>query len=328
MVDKGANLFLADTATTLPRPSRVAAEALAISAASLSSLSSRLGEEFDRAVGIVLANDQRLIVSGIGKSGIVGRKISATMASLGTPSLYVHAADAAHGDLGMIRAGDVAILISSSGESSEVTGLIPFLKRIDVPIIAMTGDRDSRLARYADVVLDTSIEREACPHNLAPTTSTLITMAMGDALAIALAAARDFRPTDFARFHPGGKLGKRLTTQVRDSMRREHLPICPPDTSLREMLPVMSSGGLGLVLVMDGGRLLGIVTDGDLRRGFERVDGLDQLTAHDVMTPDPLTIEPGASLFDADEAMRAARITALVVADQNRQVLGVIQIHD
>jgi arabinose-5-phosphate isomerase len=327
MNETGLSLSLAEDIEHR-RPSAVAAHALAINAASISLLASRVGEAFDRAIELILTAEQRVVISGLGKSGIVARKISATMASLGTPSLFVHSADAAHGDLGMIRSGDIAVLISASGETQEVSGLIPYLKRIGVPIIAITGDMRSTLARHADVVLDASVEREACPHNLAPTTSTLVTMALGDALAIALSTARDFKPTDFAKFHPGGKLGKRLTTQVRHAMHRDVLPIAPPETSLRALLPIMSAGKLGLVLIMDQGALLGIVTDGDLRRGFERADTLEALGARDIMTPDPLTIGPDVSLFDADQLMREARITALVVVDPAAKVLGVIQIHD
>jgi arabinose-5-phosphate isomerase len=327
MVEANVSLSLARGGRK-QKASEVAAHALVINAASISLLSSRMGEAFDRAVDIILASPGRVVVSGIGKSGLVARKITATMASLGTPSLFVHSADAAHGDLGMIRAGDVAVLLSSSGESQEVVGLIPYLRRIGSPIIAITGNEGSMLARHADVVLDASIEREACPHNLAPTTSTLVAMALGDALAIALGSMRGFKPADFARYHPGGKLGARLSTKVRDSMHRDALPICAPDTSLRDLLPVMSAGKLGVVLVMDGRALCGIVTDGDIRRGLERGSEIGGLAARDIMTPDPLTVSPDATLFDADEMMRQARITALVVVDSLAKVLGIFQIHD
>jgi len=327
MAEPGISLSVAKGAERV-RPSAVAAHALTINAQSIALLTSRMGEDFDRAVDLILQSDQRVAVSGMGKSGLVARKISATLASLGTPSLFVHSADAAHGDLGMIREGDAVILISSSGETQEVVSLIPYLKRIGAPIIAITGQMESTLGRHADVALDASIEREACPNNLAPTTSTLVTMALGDALAIALSAVRGFKPADFARYHPGGKLGKRLHTRVRDAMHRERLPICRPDVSLRQMLPVMSAGKLGLVLVMEDGMLQGIVTDGDLRRGLERIDEIERLNAADIMTREPQTIGPDATLFDADEQMREARITALVVVDQLSKVLGVLQIHD
>jgi arabinose-5-phosphate isomerase len=250
------------------------------------------------------------------------------LASLGTPSLFVHSADASHGDLGMIAVGDTAILISASGETEEVLGLIPYLRRLNVPILALTGDMRSTLARQADVALDGSIEREACLHNLAPTTSTLVAMALGDALAIALCEARGFQASDFAEYHPGGKLGKRLKTPVRDAMHKADLPICAPDTSLKAILPTMSEGRLGLILVMDGQTLRGIVTDGDLRRGLERADDPGSLQAESIMTKDPLTIGPDATLYDADVQMHESKVTALVVADPANKVLGVIQIHD
>lgn len=310
------------------QPWQIAAEALRISAESMAGLSQRIGSEFDDAVAIMLACEQRVVVSGIGKSGLIARKIASTLSSLGTPALFVHSAEAAHGDLGMIRRGDVAVLISASGETHEVSALIPFLKRIEVPVVALTGDSRSMLARHASVVLDCSIEREACPHNLAPTTSTLVAMALGDALAMALSAVRGFQRVDFARFHPGGKLGRRLTTKVRDAMHRTRLPTCAPDTPLRQMIPTMSAGQLGLVLVMDGPHLAGIVTDGDLRRALERADPLDTLCAGEMMSAHPLTIGPEESLFDADEAMRRAKVTALVVVDPHNKVLGVFQIHD
>lgn len=309
-------------------PRRAAAHALAINAAAVATLVHRIDGEFDRAVELVLQHQGRVIVSGMGKSGLVARKISATLSSLGTPSLFVHSADAAHGDLGMIAAGDVAILISASGETQEVIGLIPYLRQLGVPIIALSGDNRSTLARSADVALDASIEREACLHNLAPTTSTIVTMALGDALAIALCQARDFQPSDFATYHPGGKLGRRLKTRVRDAMHKRDLPLCAPDTPLRAMLPIMSEGQLGLVLVMADQRLRGIVTDGDLRRGLERADEPSGLCAEDIMTADPLTIGPDETLYDADLQMHDAKVTALVVTDRRQQVLGVIQIHD
>lgn len=309
-------------------PRRVAAHALAINAAAVAQLAERIDESFDRAVDLILSYDDRVVVSGIGKSGLVARKISATLASLGTPSLFVHSADAAHGDLGMIAQSNVAILISASGETQEVLGLIPYLRSLGVPIIAITGNMQSTLAKQAEIALDASIEREACLHNLAPTTSTLVQMAMGDALAIALCEARGFQASDFAIYHPGGKLGKRLKTMVRDAMHKTDLPICAPDTPLKAMLPTMSDGGLGLVLVMTEQRLTGIATDGDLRRGLEQAEEISGLCAQDIMTPDPLTIGPDATLYDADLMMHDAKVTALVVADPAKQVLGVIQIHD
>lgn len=318
--------FDPDTQPTSPR--RAAAHALAINAAAVATLAGRIDDDFDSAVEMILSQPGRTAVSGMGKSGLVARKISATLASLGTPSLFVHSADAAHGDLGMIARGDCAILLSASGETQEVLGLIPYLNRLDIPIIAITGNSRSTLARMADISLDASIEREACLHNLAPTTSTIVAMAMGDALAIALCEARGFRASDFAEYHPGGKLGKRLKTLVRDAMHKSDLPLCEPDTPLKAMLPIMSEGHLGLVLVMSGQQLQGIVTDGDLRRGLERAEEMSGMVARDIMTVDPLTIGPDSTLYDADLEMHAAKVTALVVTDPQKKVLGVIQIHD
>lgn len=309
-------------------PRRAAAHALAINAAAVATLAGRIDDNFDAAVARIMSEPGRTIVTGMGKSGLVARKIAATLASLGTPSHFVHSADAAHGDLGMIARGDCAILLSASGETQEVLGLIPYLEQLDIPIIAISGNSRSTLAKRAEIFLDASIEREACLHNLAPTTSTIVAMAMGDALAIALCEARGFGASDFAQYHPGGKLGKRLKTPVRDAMHKTDLPICEPDTPLKAMLPVMSEGQLGLVLVMSGQQLKGIVTDGDLRRGLERSEKLSGLVAEDIMTKDPLTIGPEATLYDADLEMHAAKITALVVADPQDKVLGVIQIHD
>lgn len=312
----------------LTSPIKAAAHALSINAAAVATLASRIDGSFGDAVNLILGRNGRAVVSGMGKSGLVARKISATLASLGTPSIFVHSADAGHGDLGMITRGDTAILISASGETDEVLGLIPYLRTLDVPIIAITGDMRSTLARQSDIALDGSIEREACLHNLAPTTSTIVAMAMGDALAIALCEASGFQAADFAQYHPGGKLGRRLKTPVRDAMHRTDLPICAIDTPLKDMLPVMTDGKLGLVLVMAGQTLRGIITDGDLRRGLEEVDQLGDLRAEAIMTPDPITIGPDATLYEADTQMHEARVTALVVADPAKQVLGVIQIHD
>lgn len=317
-----------DSRTDVPSPLKVAAHALSINAAAVATLAGRIDGSFGEAVDLILKRSGRVVVSGMGKSGLVARKISATLASLGTPSIFVHSADAGHGDLGMITGVDTAILISASGETDEVLGLIPYLRSLNVPIISITGDMRSTLARQSDIVLDGSIEREACMHNLAPTTSTIVAMAMGDALAIALCEASGFQAADFAQYHPGGKLGKRLKTPVRDAMHKTNLPLCRPNTPLKDMLPIMSDGQLGLVLVMSDQMLSGIVTDGDLRRGLEQAEELGDLQAHQIMTPDPITIGPDATLYDADTKMHEERVTALIVADPGKKVLGVIQIHD
>lgn len=305
----------------------VAERSFKTNAAALTSLADRLDARFDAAVSLVLTGG-RVIVSGVGKSGHIGRKLSATFASLGTPSVFVHATEAMHGDFGMVCPGDVVMLISQSGETEEVVRLIPFLRRNNNPIIAITGNMDSRLARHADAVLDASVEREACPLNLAPTTSTIVALALGDAVAMAVSQARDFGPRDFARYHPGGKLGERLMTEVQRVMRRESLPICRPDTTLRDVLPIITAGRLGTALVMDGDSLVGVITDGDVRRALERNLTLDGARAHEVMTLHPVGIRPDASVFEADELMRQRQITVLVVREPEGPVLGMLKIHD
>jgi arabinose-5-phosphate isomerase len=262
----------------------------------------------------------------------VGRKIAATLASTGTPALFVHPAEASHGDLGMITPADVVLAISNSGESDELTTLLPLIKRMGVPLLAMTGRPDSTLARHADVVLDTAVAREACPHNLAPTASTTAQMAMGDALAVVLLAARGFQPDDFARSHPGGALGRRLLTLVRDVMRPlDATPRVPPQASLSETMRAMSAGGLGAAAVVDPeGRAIGIFTDGDLRRLIERHDGTDlrRLTAGEVMHPKPRTVRAQMLAAQAAEVMETHRITTVLVVDDAGRLIGALNHHD
>lgn len=306
----------------------IAIESIRANAAALDALAARLDGSMAAAVALIGAGSGRVVVSGIGKSGLIARKIAATMSSLGTPSLFVHSTEAMHGDLGQVGRGDVAILISGSGETREVVQLVPFLKRGGNAIIAITANMDSSLARHADVVLDGTVERESCALNLAPTTSTLVALALGDALAIAAAEARGFRASDFAMFHPGGKLGERLLTPVGELMRRDDLPLVGPDVTLRDVAPVMSAGGIGMALVMRGDRLAGVLTDGDLRRAMAADDDIDSVTAGERLTSAPRTVRPDVAMFDAEMQMRAARITALVVTDDAGVVLGVVQIHD
>ncbi len=314
---------------TLSKCRAIAAEAFRTNASAVERLADTVVDEsFDTALSLILGAHGRVIVSGIGKSGHIGRKVSATMASLGTPSQFVHSTEAMHGDFGMIVRGDVIILISQSGETEEVVRLVPFLRRNGHPIIALTGASHSRLARHADVVLSTAVEREACPMNLAPTTSTMVALAIGDALAIALGQATGFRPSDFAQRHPGGKLGERLMQSVSSVMKTDDLPVVSPTTLVPELLRVVDAGSLGLALVLAEGRLAGIVTDGDLRRAM-REEGLgEESRAADIMTPDPVTISPDSTRFDADERMRERRITALVVVDESRVPLGIVGVHD
>ena len=309
---------------------RLGRETFDIEAAALQDMAARLGEVFVQAVQRLLATTGRVIVMGMGKSGHVGRKIAATLASTGTPSFFVHPAEASHGDLGMVARGDLVLAISNSGESSEITVLLPMLRRQGVPLIAMTGGLQSTLAQHADLVLDCSVEREACPLNLAPTTSTTAQLAMGDALAVALLDARGFRPEDFARSHPGGALGRRLLTHVRDVMRSgEQVPRVPPQVDFSTLMREMSAKGLGASAVVDeGGRPIGIFTDGDLRRRIEAGADLRGMRAQDLMHANPRTIAADALAADAAQLMEQHSITSVLVTDAGGQLVGVVHIGD
>ena len=285
-----------------------------------------LDDNFSRAVDMMMQTSNHVIVCGMGKSGLFGRKISSTFASTGTPSIFLHPAEAIHGDLGKVRMGDTIILISNSGETEEIIRLLPPLSRLNSKIIAMTGDASSTLARHADVVLDIAVDREACPLNLAPTTSGLTTLVMGDALAIALMEKRGFQPEDFAATHPGGSLGRRLLSKVSDHMVVEDLPFVAADAPMQDVIMTMTKGRLGLALVGDAEHLLGIITDGDLRRALMDHDQIMDLSAQDAMTASPLTIKPTASMGEAEDRMQEARIQCLIVAEDNGHVVGVVQI--
>jgi arabinose-5-phosphate isomerase len=293
-------------------------------------LSSRIDEAFARACQLCLAASGRVVVTGLGKSGHVGSKIAATLASTGTPAFFLHAAEASHGDLGMVSRGDVLVAISNSGETAELLALLPHLKRLGVPVIAITGGGDSTLARDAAVNLDVSVTEEACPHNLAPTASTTATLAMGDALAIALLEARGFTPEDFARSHPGGSLGRRLLLHVSDVMRQgDALPRVTADTPLGAGLLEMSRKGLGLTAIVDGeDRVVGVFTDGDLRRVLDRQIDLHGSTMQAVMTSNPRSIGPQALAAEAVNLMEQHRITALPVVDAEGRLVGALNIHD
>jgi arabinose-5-phosphate isomerase len=301
-----------------------------IEARAVAGLSGRIGDAFARACALCLAATGRVVVTGLGKSGHIGSKIAATLASTGTPSFFLHAAEASHGDLGMISRGDVVVAISNSGETAEVLTLLPHLKRLGTPVIAITGGSDSTLARDAAVNLDVSVPEEACPHNLAPTASTTATLAMGDALAIALLEARGFTPEDFARSHPGGSLGRRLLLHVADVMRRgDDLPRVTADTPLGAGLLEMSRKGLGLTAVVDAAdRVVGVFTDGDLRRVLDRQLDLHATAMHAVMTPAPRMIGPQALAAEAVNLMEQHRITALPVVDGAGHLVGALNIHD
>lgn len=296
-------------------------------ALALSSVGARLGDSFARAIELILGCSGRLVVCGMGKSGHIGRKMAATFASTGTPSFFLHAGEASHGDLGMVLPKDVALLISNSGETEEVLRLVPYLQESEIPIIAMVGHLPAPLADLASVVLDVSVEREASPMSLAPMTSAISTLAMGDALAAALIRARNFQQDDFVRFHPGGTLGRRLVTRVRDMMQKERLPFVLPSQSVSDCLIKMTEGRCGLAIVLDErGVLTGILTDGDVRRSLQRHPGLLELPVRDVMTKSPVTIEEDAPLGEADERMTRLRLKALVVLDRDGRVSGVIEI--
>ena len=292
--------------------SRMARQVIGMQAQALLSMSDRVDIDFDKAIKIILNATGRVVVVGMGKSGLIGKKIAATMASTGTAAFSVHPGEAFHGDLGMIQPGDVALMISNSGETEELIRLLPFLEYQKNHVIAMTGKRDSTLGRHADVVLDVSVEREACNNNLAPTSSTTATLVMGDALAVVLSATRGFQPEDFARFHPGGSLGRRLLTRVADVMRKHDLPVCRPEDSFRDVVHVINRGRLGLTLVMGGEDLLGVITGGDVRRAFDAASNYQEIQASTIMTANPKTISPDVRLADAEAQMHTAKISSQI----------------
>jgi len=309
---------------------QLARDTLDIEAAALQGLKTRLDERFVQAVDMMLGVRGRVVVTGMGKSGHIGRKIAATLASTGTPAMFVHPAEASHGDLGMIKPVDVVLGISNSGESDELIAILPVLKRQGVPLIAMTGGLQSSLARHADVVLDSSVEKEACPLNLAPTASTTAQLALGDALAVALLDARGFKPEDFARSHPGGSLGRRLLTHVSDVMRKgDGVPRVPPHASFSELMQEMSRKGLGASAVVDvAGLPVGIFTDGDLRRLIEKGQDLRALRASDVMHARPRTIRQDALAVEAADLMEQHRITSILVVDAEGVLCGALNTND
>jgi arabinose-5-phosphate isomerase len=303
--------------------------ALAIESRAIAALQDRIDETFARACGLCLAARGRVVVSGLGKSGHIANKIAATLASTGTPAFFLHAAEASHGDLGMVTAGDVVLAISRSGETRELLALLPHLSRLAVPVVAITGNPSSTLARSATVHLDASVSEEACPLNLAPTASTTAALAMGDALATALLEARGFSSEDFARSHPGGVLGRKLLLHVGDIMRRgADLPRVAASATLDQGLLEMSRKGLGLTAITDADdRLLGVFTDGDLRRALDRSVNLRETAMESVMTRDPRTVAPTQLAADAVNSMQDHCVTALLVVDGPRLV-GALNIHD
>lgn len=307
---------------------QIAKQVIDVERQALADMAARLDGEFAKAVDIVMSTRGRVVVVGMGKSGIIGKKIAATLASTGTVSFFVHPGEAFHGDLGMIRPMDVVLMISNSGETEELVRLLPFMQHQRNQVIAMTGKPGSTLGRHADVVLDVAVSREACNNNLAPTSSTTATLVMGDALAVALSTVRGFQPEDFARFHPGGSLGRRLLTRVRDVMHKDNLPLCSPAMGFRDIVHLITRGRLGLALVVDDAGLRGVITDGDIRRTFDRHDNPMGLQARDMMTVQPAWIGPDERFGVAEERMRELKINSLVVCEPEGHVVGVLQIYD
>ena len=295
--------------------------------AALTKLEIGLDERFEQSVNVISQTGQHVIICGMGKSGLVGRKIAATLSSTGTAALFLHPAEAIHGDLGMVQEKSVVILISHSGETEEVVKLLPALRRLDAKIIALVGSLDSTLAKASNIVLDASIDKEACPLNLAPTTSTLTTLVMGDALAIALMNRSGFKPEDFAANHPGGMLGMRLLSRVKDRMVQKELPLVKPNMPMSEVIVRMTEARLGLALVHKDNLLRGIITDGDLRRMLVLGTNLSSTLAGDVMNESPLTIREEEMMVVAEEKMLEARVQSLVVVDKKGHINGVVQIY-
>ncbi|MFO7305619.1 MAG: KpsF/GutQ family sugar-phosphate isomerase [Gammaproteobacteria bacterium] len=296
----------------------------------LTAVQQRLQDSFVKACQILHACKGRVVVSGMGKSGHIGNKIAATLASTGTPAFFLHPAEAGHGDIGMITADDVLLALSNSGETPELLTILPAVKRLGIPIVVMTGAPASTLAKAATVVLDVSVPEEACPHNLAPTASTTAALAMGDALAVAILEARGFTPEDFARSHPGGTLGRKLLLRIEDVMRTgEQIPMVGPDSSLRDGLIEMSRKGLGMTAIVDGeGKVLGIFTDGDLRRTLDRDPDLRGKKMADVMSRNPKTVTADMLAAEAVRLLEASRITQLLVVDERDVLIGALNIHD
>ena len=312
------------------RLKELARQVLAIEAEAVTRLAARIDDRFVRACRLMLDCRGRIVVIGIGKSGHIGGKIAATLASTGTPAFFVHPAEANHGDMGMITAQDVVVALSNSGETDEILTLLPLIKRLGVPLIALTGNPDSTLGKAADVHIDVSVPQEACPLGLAPTSSTTATLAMGDALAVALLEARGFTAEDFARSHPGGRLGRRLLLLIDDVMHvGEQVPRSGPDDLLKDALLEMSRKGLGTTVVVDGDeRVLGVFTDGDLRRTLDRQLDVHVARVAEVMTRDCKTIAPGTLAAEALRMMQQYKINALPVVNSAGTLVGVLNMHD
>lgn len=308
---------------------RIAEEVFEIESREIANLSSLLTNDFENAVKSIIKSRGKLIISGMGKSGIVGKKIAATLASTGTPSFFLHPGDAFHGDLGIIEKEDMVLLISNSGETDEVLKIIPFLKHQKNKIISMSGNPDSSLAKNTDFHLNISVNVEACPLQLAPTSSTTSTMVMGDALAVALMKLRDFKDVNFARFHPGGSLGKRLLQNVSNVMKKNSLPLITPDESIKKTINIISSGKCGLAVVVTDNSIIGVISDGDIRRAMESNESnFFKLKASDIMTKEPHTVLETTKLKTAGDLMFSKKINSLIVKNEEGLLVGIVQSYD
>ena len=308
----------------------IAKEVFDIESAQIKNLSTQLTEDFEVAVQVILRGKGKLIVSGMGKSGLVGKKIAATLSSTGTPSFYLHPAEACHGDIGMIEKDDIILLISNSGETDEVLKLIPFLTSQGNKTISMSGNPNSTLAKNSQHHLNIAVQKEACPLQLAPTSSTTATMVMGDALAVALMKYRGFEDQNFAKFHPGGRLGKRLLLTVEEVMKKNPTPFVAFDASIMDVIQEITKGQCGLAIVQSSKeKVLGIISDGDIRRAMkEREDNFFKMRAEDIMTKNPKTIFKDEKLTEASKQMTQHKINSLLVLDQNKNCLGIVQVFD
>ena len=308
---------------------KLAQEVFEIESKEIANLSKRLTDDFEKGINAILQSSGKLIVSGMGKSGIIGKKIAATLASTGTPSFFLHPGEAYHGDLGMIEENDIVLLISNSGETDEVLKLIPFLKHQKNCTISMSGNDDSTLAKNTNYHLNIAVDKEACPLFLAPTSSTTATLVMGDALAVTLMKLRDFKEENFAKFHPGGSLGRRLLTTVGDVMKKKNLPIISSQATIKEVIQTISEGKLGLVVIIDNNKIIGIITDGDIRRTMEsREKDFFNLKAEDLMSNHPKLIYQTDKLISASNIMSQHKINSLLVVNESNDLVGVVQVYD
>ena len=308
---------------------KLAQEVFEIESKEIANLSKRLTDDFEKAINAILQSSGKLIVSGMGKSGIIGKKIAATLASTGTPSFFLHPGEAYHGDLGMIEENDIVLLISNSGETDEVLKLIPFLKHQKNCTISMSNNDDSTLAKNTNYHLNIAVDKEACPLFLAPTSSTTATLVMGDALAVTLMKLRDFKEENFAKFHPGGSLGRRLLTTVGDVMKKKNLPIISSQAAIKEVIQKISEGKLGLVVIIDNNKIIGIITDGDIRRTMEsREKDFFNLKAEDLMSIHPKLIYDTDKLISASNIMSQHKINSLLVVNESNDLVGVVQVYD